>query len=63
MRLKPYVVLYYMACQRSVWVAEKGKKLNRAKGIYGDYTSNPWQTTLLGLGRGFSASQVSAFAV
>ena len=41
----------------------RGKKLNRAEGIDGDYTSNPWQTTLLGLGRGFSASQVSAFAV
>ena len=39
----------------------RGTKLNRAKGIDGDYTSNPWQTILLGLG--FSASQVSAFAV
>ena len=41
----------------------RGKKLNRAKGIDGDYTSDPLHTTLLGLGRGFSASQVSAFAV
>ena len=40
----------------------RGKKLNRAKGIDGDYTSNPFHTTLLGLGRGFSASQVSPFA-
>ena len=41
----------------------RGKKLNRTKGIDGDYTSDPLHTTLLGLGRGFSASQVSAFAV
>ena len=40
----------------------RGKNLNRAKGIDGDYTSNPLHTTLLGLGRGFSASQVSPFA-